>query len=79
MNYDKPETIIESGVQAYKDGIARNDHPISHRTGMNAISWWQDGWDQGKEQSCKGRNCRAFKGVGHSEECEHDHDALFRY
>ena len=74
MDYSTPLTIIESGQRAYRLGIKKSDCPIDSRTGANKICWWNDGWDLEAEKTCKGENCTAKRGVGHSDECEKEHD-----
>ncbi len=77
MDYSTPQTIIESGKNARKLGIKKSHCPISPRTVVNSIGWWDDGWDAQNKITCKGRNCTAVNGVGHSVECHDDHEAIY--
>lgn len=74
MDYSTPQTIIESGARAYRLGIEKSDCPISSRTGANKICWWNDGWEAEAAKTCKGKNCNAKRGIGHSDECIKEHE-----
>ena len=74
MDYTSPSTIENSGRIAYISGIKRNDCPISKRTGMNDIHHWNRGWDLEASKTCKGKGCSAKRGVGHSVQCEKEHE-----
>ena len=74
MDYSTPHTIKESGARAYRLGVEKSDCPISRRTGANGIHWWHDGWDEEAAKICKGINCAARRGVGHSKECIAEHE-----
>jgi len=76
MDYSTPLAIIESGARAFRVGIQKSDCPISSRTGANKIEWWRRGWEAESLKTCKGDNCAAVRGVGHSEECEREHDKI---
>ena len=74
MDYSTPLTIIESGARAFNLGLSKDECPISQRTNSNGIIWWNIGWDNEAENTCKGKNCKARRGVGHSAECVLDHE-----
>ena len=74
MDYSTPHTIKESGARAYKLGVKKSDCPISYRTGANRRHWWNDGWDEEADKTCKGTNCSAKRGVDHSDECIKEHE-----
>lgn len=74
MDYSTPTTIFESGVRAFNLGVSKDDCPISRRTHANAIHWWNDGWDSAAAKTCKGTNCNAVNGAGHSNECIQEHE-----
>lgn len=74
IDYSTPHTIKESGARAYRLGVEKSDCPISYRTGANQIQWWNDGWDEEAAKTCKGINCTAKHGIGHSDECIKEHE-----
>ncbi len=76
MDYSSPLTIIESGKLAYRLGVERSDCPISSRTHANEICWWNQGFDLEAAKTCKGDNCTAKRGIGHSDECIKEHDKV---
>ncbi len=71
MNYNNPE---KSGRDAFLNGKARNSNPCDIRTSLNARHHWYAGWDEQSKTECKGTNCTAIKGVGHSKECVTEFD-----
>lgn len=74
MDYSNPK---KSGKEAFINGIPRTGNPIDRITHANHSLMWFDGWDLQNSITCKGRNCTAASGVGHSSECENDHDELY--
>lgn len=83
MDYSTPSTITQSGRDAFNDGAKRGDCPISRRPCANGIYWWLSGWDEAREEAentctCKGGGCAAIDGVGHSDECEREHEGVSR-
>lgn len=77
VDYANSGTIMESGRKAFLNGVKLEDCPISRRTGANLIHWWNLGWEEARNNSCSGENCKAVKGLGHSEECEKEHDSQY--
>lgn len=74
MDYSTPATVKQSGREAFKLGVKRSECPIERRTGANDIHHWLSGWDEEeKNAACFGKNCKAIRGVGHSEECLQEH------
>ena len=77
VNYYSPETIKESGREAFFNNIKLEDCPISPITHANAIHYWKFGWHDASNNSCKGENCRAIRGAGHSEQCVKEHESQY--
>jgi ribosome modulation factor len=74
MNYSDPNSIIDAGRQAYISGMSNLDCPIDRRTSANAVCLWMEGWQEECGITCKGTNCKAKKGIGHSQQCHKEHD-----
>ena len=75
MDYSNPK---QSGRDAFLAGKSINENPCDRRTHANHSVHWHDGWlEQSKIPTCKGKNCTAIRGVGHSEECTKDHEACY--
>lgn len=75
MNYNNPE---QSGRDDFMRGALWLDNPVDSRTHANAHLLWQLGWDkQSKVDTCIGPNCNAIKGVGHSVECQNQHNSMY--
>ncbi len=68
------ELVKESGAKAYRLGLNKSDCPISYRTGANKIHWWNEGWNEEAAKTCKGSNCTAKRGMGHSDDCKKEHE-----
>jgi ribosome modulation factor len=77
INYNDKSSIIEAGRSAAVQGKSNLDCPISTRTHANDAQLWMKGWGEGQESICKGRNCNAVSGVGHSKECHDDHESIY--
>lgn len=74
MDYSTPHTITESGAQAFRLGISKDECPVDPRSNANGVCWWNNGWETESKKTCKGPKCSAKRGVGHSIECEKKHD-----
>jgi len=70
-DYKNPE---KWGRESYHAGIEQLDCPISGRTNANAKCLWVEGWIKAYNNRCKGEQCKADNGIGHSKECEDEHD-----
>ena len=77
INYNDKKSIIEAGRKAATEGKSNLDCPISKRTHANDACLWIKGWEEGYKSICKGRQCNAVSGVGHSQECHDDHDSIY--
>jgi len=76
MNYNDSE---KSGREAFLKGVSRFDNPAESRTHANARLMWFKGFDaQEKIDGCVGPNCNAVKGVGHSTQCQIQHESHFK-
>ena len=76
MDYNNTE---KSGKEAFLKGVTRFDNPAEHSTHANARSLWFRGWDaQEKIDGCIGPNFNAVKGVGHSTQCQIQHESHFK-
>ena len=75
MNYNNP---AQSGKEAFLNGKARDSNPIDYRTNANAWSEWFHGWDEQNKMTCKGENCKAISGIGHSNECIKNHEDIYK-
>jgi len=74
MDYSTPSSIKDSGRRAFLAGVEKSECPIDRRSHANAIHWWGDGWDEEANKTCKGTNCTAKRGKGHSKECIEEHE-----
>ena len=70
----------DEGRAANIRGISRKKNPYVSRKDTGKAVLWDTGWlmqtqhGAGKPDSmCKGKNCTAMCGVGHSSECEKEH------
>ena len=77
MDYSSSESIKDAGRKAFSDGLELKDCPISRRTNANAIHYWNFGWHDEKNNTCKGKNCKSKKGIGHSDECKEEREAQY--
>ena len=75
MDYNNP---TESGRKAFLKGSSRDSNPVDYRTNANAHALWISGWDKQSKVTCKGENCTAIRGVGHSDECANEHEEAYR-
>ena len=71
VDYVNPE---KWGRESYYAGVEQIDCPIDGRTHANAKYLWVKGWIEASSNRCKGEQCEAVNGVGHSKECEDEHD-----
>lgn len=55
VDYATPFTVKQSGRDAFKLGISRNDCPIDRRTHAKAIHYWLEGWDTEQHELHKSR------------------------
>lgn len=73
--------IKEDGRAANIRGVSRNSNPYTSFEDTGKAVDWDLGWLQQTQhwagrpkKMCKGKNCTAMRGVGHSEECIKERD-----
>jgi hypothetical protein len=74
MNYNNP---MQSGRDAFLTGKDISENPCDRRTHANHSNLWDKGWIEQSKRTCRGRNCKAINGNGHSLECLEDHEKCY--
>lgn len=73
MKFNDKNLIIQRGIDDFNDGKSNLECPFSYRTAANLVCLWNQGWDKGNNTTCKGKNCTAKNGIGHSQEFCNEH------
>lgn len=76
MDYSNILSVMKEGGRAFNSGLKKGECPIETRTHSNHVQWWKQGWQAESDKTCKGLNCNAKRGVGHSEDCIEEHKRL---
>ena len=90
MKDNKPIEVIVSAIHIFHVGTSRDHIKYSAKNITNSVSWldhqhlFEDTLFRSKSEllkslfgevaSCKGTNCSAINGIGHSKECIKEHD-----
>jgi len=89
MKDNKPLEVVISAIYIFFVGTNQDSIKYSARDMRNSVSWldhqnlFEDDLFRSKaelleslfgDKACKGKNCHAIDGVGHSEDCEQEHN-----
>lgn len=93
MKNNKPKEVIISAIHIFFVGTGQDQTKYNASDVTNSVSWldhtdlferilFESKSDLLKslfgDTECKGKNCHAINGVGHSSDCEQEHDAVTR-
>lgn len=91
MKNNRPTEVVISAIQIFEVGTNQSHIKYNAENAVNPVSWldhqnlfegtiFKSKGDLlkslfGDDKTCKGKNCSAINGKGHSEECIAEHDA----